>query len=123
MPSLFKIPIQHLSGIGNKRAEFFSKLGIDTVGSLLRFYPRAYEDWSNPVLISQSDENDACCIKATVEGAYPPARIRNNMTIFKIIACDGADKMTVTFFNQKYTFDKLKDGGEFLFYGCVKHNF
>ena len=123
MPSLFKIPIQQLNGVGSKRAELFRKLGADTVGTLLRLYPRSYEDWSHPYLISEAPQNEPCCIKATVEGAYPPARIRGNMTIFKINVCDGFERMTVTFFNQKYTYDKLKNGGEFLFYGSLKHDF
>ncbi|MGN1457461.1 MAG: ATP-dependent DNA helicase RecG, partial [Acutalibacteraceae bacterium] len=115
MPSLFKIPIQKLNGVGSRRAELFHKLGVDTVGTLLRFYPRAYEDWSHPYRIAEAPLDEMCCIKADIEGAYPPARIRGNMTVFKVDVCDGYDRMTVTFFNQKYTYDKLKNGGEFLF--------
>lgn len=123
MPSLFKIPIQQLNGVGSKRAELFLKLGVDTVGTLLRFYPRSYEDWSHPYSIAKAPKNELCCIKATVESALPPARVRENMTIFKVNVCDGYNRMTVTFFNQKYTYNKLKNGGEFLFYGVLKYNF
>ena len=45
----FSTEIQYLKGVGPARAEAFSKLGVDTVGALLRFYPRAYEDWSRVV--------------------------------------------------------------------------
>ena len=47
----FSTEIQYLKGVGPARAEAFSKLGVDTVGALLRFYPRAYEDWSRVVTI------------------------------------------------------------------------
>lgn len=47
----FSTEIQYLKGVGPARAEAFSKLGVDTVGALLRFYPRAYEDWSRVVPI------------------------------------------------------------------------
>ena len=39
--------IRFLKGVGEKRAELLRKKGIDTVGALLRFYPRAYLDWQN----------------------------------------------------------------------------
>ncbi len=123
MPSLFKIPITQLHGVGEKKARLFQKLGVNTVGSLLRLYPRAYEDWSNPQKIADVTGSEACCIRARVEGVHAPARIRKNMTIFKIDVTDGTDRMTVTFFNQQYTFDKLCDGGEYLFYGYLKKNF
>ena len=36
--------IRYLKGVGEKRAEAFAKLGIFTVGDLLNFFPRDYED-------------------------------------------------------------------------------
>ena len=44
--SLYGKPIQDLKGVGEKRARLFQKLGVFSVGALLRFYPRAYEDLS-----------------------------------------------------------------------------
>ena len=47
MASLFEQEIQTLTGVGEKRAKLFHKLGVFSVGALLRFYPRTYEDWVN----------------------------------------------------------------------------
>ncbi|MBQ2153229.1 MAG: hypothetical protein II440_07250, partial [Clostridia bacterium] len=47
LASLYEIPIEQINGIGTKRGQLYRKLGIDTAGALVRFYPRAYEDWSN----------------------------------------------------------------------------
>ncbi|MEG2259578.1 MAG: hypothetical protein RSB78_05245, partial [Oscillospiraceae bacterium] len=38
--------LKTLKGVGTKRLELFNKLGVDSVGALLDFYPRNYEDWS-----------------------------------------------------------------------------
>ncbi len=122
MPSLFKMPIETLKGVGKRKAELFGKLGVDSVGALLRLYPRTYEDWSKPYTIAEAPQNAVCCVRAEIESAQPPARIRGGMMILKLVVCDGYDRMTVTFFNQKYLYDKLRDGGEFLFYGVVKKN-
>ena len=47
MKDFFDKNITELKGVGDARAKLFSKLGVDTVGSLLCFYPRDYEDWSS----------------------------------------------------------------------------
>ena len=39
--------IRYLKGVGAKRAEVLKSKGIDTVGALLRFFPRKYLDWTN----------------------------------------------------------------------------
>ena len=120
MASLYHQPIKSLSGVGTKKAELFGKLGVNSVGELLRLYPRTYEDWSNPVGIARASELDVCCVRACVERKLPPARIRGNMIVYKLLVCDGTDDMTVTFFNQKYVFEKLETDKEYLFYGTVR---
>ena len=37
-------PIRVLPGIGPKKAELFARLGVRTLGELVRFFPRDYED-------------------------------------------------------------------------------
>lgn len=121
MPSLFKMPIDKLKGVGKRKAELFHKLGVDSVGALLRFYPRTYEDWSKPYTIAEAPQNTVCCVRAEIESASPPVRIRGGMILLKIEVSDGSDRMKVTFFNQQYLYEKLRLGGEFLFYGTVKN--
>lgn len=120
MPSLFKIPIEKLKGVGPRTGELFRKLGIDTVGAMIRFYPRTYEDWSKPYTISEAPSDTPVCIKATVEEVSRPVRIRGGMVLLKAQVTDGEDRMSLTFFNQAYLYDKLREGGVFLFYGTVK---
>lgn len=38
--------IRYLKGVGEQRAKCYEKLGVDTICSLLRFFPRAYTDFS-----------------------------------------------------------------------------
>ena len=45
MASLFKIDIQKLKGVGPKSAELLRRLGVCTVGDIIKFYPKEYEDW------------------------------------------------------------------------------
>ena len=66
MSSLFEKDIRELKGVGEKRAKLFKKLGVRTVGALLRFYPRSYEDWSTPVPIEEAPMQEVCTVRATV---------------------------------------------------------
>ncbi len=122
MASLFRTPLEALGGIGQKRVEQYHKLGLNTIGDLLRFYPRNYEDWSTTIRIAEANDNEPCCICGTIVQANPPTRIRNGGKMFKVVVCDHFDYMTITFFNQEYLYQMLSDGGEFLFYGIVHGN-
>lgn len=122
LQQLLQTPIQYIKGVGPKKAESFKKLGIATAGDLLEFYPRTYEDWSRIVMIADAPQNRNCCIKAKVCKAFQPSVIRYNLVIYKLSVTDGEEDMIVTFFNQSYTYEKLRGGGEFLFYGTVRYN-
>ena len=52
------MPIEELKGIGAKKGELFRKLGVSSIGELICYYPRSYEDWSNTVNISQVQEGE-----------------------------------------------------------------
>lgn len=93
----FSTEIQYLKGVGPARAEAFSKLGVDTVGALLRFYPRAYEDWSRVVPIREAPVDTECCIRAVV--SYTPSKIRipGGRLLSKTSVTDGIGILNLVF--------------------------
>ena len=111
--------IQYLKGVGERRAKLLRKLEIRTVGDLLRFYPRAYEDWQHVVSIADARIGEVCCVRAIVDHKPVGARIRQGLTVYKTDVTDGRSILQVTIFNQDYTADKLEAGEEYLFYGKV----
>ncbi len=115
----FSDDIKYIKGVGEARATAFRSLGVSTVGELLRFYPRAYEDWGNITPISQCIIGENVCIKATV--MFPPKnqRVKGGMLIAKGTVTDGDDVVAVTFFNNKFIDKMLKSGEEYLFYGKI----
>lgn len=115
--------IQYLKGVGEKRAKLLGKLGIFTVGDLLRFYPREYTDWSKVKSIAEAPFDEPCCVKAVVDHTPKGAKINKSMTIYKTVATDGKSLMNITIFNSKYTAESLEAGVEYLFYGKVGGNF
>ncbi len=114
--------IQYLKGVGEKRAVVLKSKGIDTVGALLRFYPRAYLDWTDIKLISEANFFENVCVKAKIITPIKETFIRREMTLYKFIAEDSSGKMEVTLFNQKFLAEKLRMGREYLFYGKLSGN-
>lgn len=112
-----KSDIKFVKGVGPTRAEAFYKLSVPSVGALLRYYPRAYEDWSRIVPIQEMPENEMCCIRATVCHTPQKIRIPGGMLLFKTTVTDGAGLLNLTFFNNKYIGNQLKEGEEYLFFG------
>ncbi len=119
MASLFQKDITYLKGVGDKRAKLFQKLGAPTVGALLRFYPRGYEDWSNVCSIADAPMGELCAIKAKVLRRPTETRIRSGMTLYKTTVTDGERDLALTFFNNKYIPTMLEEGQEYVFYGKV----
>ena len=115
----FSDDIKYIKGVGEARAKAFRSIGVSTVGELLRFYPRAYEDWSKIVPISQCLIGENVCIKGTVMFPVKNERVRGGMLIAKATITDGDDVVAATFFNNKYIDKMLKSGEEYLFYGKI----
>ncbi len=123
MASLFEYPIESLKGIGEKKGKLFRKLGVSSIGELICYYPRTYEDWSNPVDIAQVTVDEVNCVKATVVSQVSQSRTSGGKTIAKVTLSDGKDTMTATFFNNPYIRNLLVYNGEYVFMGKVHSAF
>lgn len=119
MASLFEFPIEHLKGIGKKRGELFRKLGVRSVGELICYYPRTYEDWSNYVNIADLQANEICCVKAMVTAPPSESRVAGGKIITKVRLTDDTGAVTATFFNNRYIKNMLIYNCEYVFMGKV----
>ena len=115
--------IQYLKGVGEKRAALLKRLGVATLGDLLRLYPRAYEDWSHPLPIAHALTGEPCCVKAIVGGEVKTHLVRQGMTLYKTQVTDGVSLLNITIFNNRYLAKQLQVGEEYLFYGKVTRDF
>ena len=115
MNSLSKL--SELSSVGAKREALYNKLGLNTIGDLIYYYPRNYIDFTDTTYVASSDDGVLVCVRAFVVKKLSPSRINRNMTIFKLTAADHTGHFVITFFNNPYAFDALIEGEEYLFYG------
>lgn len=118
MASLFEIPVNSLKGVGEATASLLHKLGIYSVGQLLCYYPRSYEDWSNPQPITPF-LNGTVLIKAKLTTSFATTRITGGRIILNAIIADDTGAIDLIYFNNKYISSMLKMGEEYYFHGKV----
>ena len=111
--------ITYLKGVGPKRAELYKKIGVETVEQLTELYPRDYVDFTAPLTIAQVQPGEVCAFRAFVARKSAPFSSYPKMAIYKAVLTDGTGSITAVFFNAKYTFEKLAENEEYLFYGRI----
>ena len=122
-------PVSELKGVGEVRRKALLRLGIETVGDLLRHYPRAYQnrgDTKNTAEIRDilsGDRKEAVVSTVLTVATTPVARmIRRGMNIMKFRAFDEYGTVEMTYFNQNYLKDTFTVGAEFRFWGRVERD-
>lgn len=120
--SLFEIPVEQIKGIGPKKAVYFKRLGINSVGELIYFFPRDYSYRGDQVNIADALGLDKCLIKATVSTPVVTTRISGGRTISKLSVFDPTGSVRLVFFNNKYISGMLNYGEEYYFSGKVEQN-
>ena len=116
-------PITILKGIGPTKAKQFANLNIFTLEDLICHFPRGYEDRSKLVTIEKLEVDRPACFKAMVMNTPRTAHIRKGLDITKVTVADHTGRLTLTFFNQKFTAEQLQYGTEYIFYGAVSGDF
>ena len=111
--------IRYLKGVGEARAKAMEKLGLRTLGDLLGYFPRAYEDRRTFYAIADAPLETPVCVKAMV--AAPPVNtfVRRGMELLKLRAVDESGALDITWFNQSYLKTQLLTGQTYIFYGRI----
>ncbi len=110
--------VDAIKGIGAKTREYFEKLGVTSVGSLLSFYPRRYDSFEEPQDIRSLKAGDTGVICSSVTNVIEP-KIRSKIKIITCKASDPTGEIDMIWFNQPYVKYELKPGYHYIFRGKV----
>lgn len=113
--------LEKVKGVGLKTAEQFALAGLNTVGDLINFLPRTYEDFSQISTISNIKPGKAT-IKARCE-KISTRPVRRGLRITTATLADETGKLQAVWFNQPYRETQLKSGEEFYFSGEFEFNY
>ena len=119
MPDL-NTDIRYIRGIGENRAKAMGRLGIYTLGDLINYFPRAYEDRTLIRTIDSVVPEETACIRAMVVGEPKLSRIRRGLELVKLRVVDDTGSLDITFFNQSYIRRQLHVGETYVFYGRIQ---
>ncbi len=111
------MPVQYLKGVGPARAEIFAKLGVQTVGDLLEYFPRDWVFAPNPVKISQIKVDEVVTIIGLVESADYQAWRKPQ--IFEINLADDSGVCRVLWFHGGFLKNQIKAGQTLIATGKV----
>ena len=77
-----------IKGIGEKTEKLFRKLEIVTAGDLLRYYPKDYEAFQDPVMIKDASPGEVSCVRVCVIGIPNLKKVRNlNILNVNVLLC------------------------------------
>lgn len=107
--------LSEIKGVGPRTAEQLAVAGLATVGDLINFLPRTYEDFSRVTPIAQLRPGKVT-IRARCE-SINTRPVRRAMRVTTATLVDDSGKVQAVWFNQPYRAEQLKSGVEFYFSG------
>ena len=115
--------VKFVKGVGPNRAELLNKLEIRTLEDLITYYPREYEDRSQPKKIAECLDGEEVLIEGIAMNRLTESRIRRNMVLYKLVVRDDSGACQITWFNQSYLKNKFEIGKKYRFFGKVSNHF
>lgn len=108
--------IRKLKGVGEKTEALFQKIGIQTVGDLLRNYPRDYDLYQEPRMIAEIKDQEKAAVLGTVTEGVDIKKVRN-LNIVTTKVSDASGKCKITWYNMPFLRNTIKRGMVFVFRG------
>ena len=111
--------LDSLKGIGERTKTVFAKAGIENLGQLLTYYPRAYERYEAPVRISELSEGTVSAVCAKLAEPIVTRHIRG-LSISTALAEDESGVIALTWFNMPFLRNTVRAGIPYVFRGRIK---
>ena len=117
-----KKDVKYVKGVGPNRVKLLNKLNIFTLGDLITYYPRGYEDRSKPKNMLECIDGEEALIEAIVVNRMTEIRLKGK-TMYKLQIRDESGIGTAIWFNQSYLKNKFQVGKKYKFYGKISNAF
>ncbi len=111
--------IDSVKGVGAKTTALFSKVQIETVGQLVRYYPRDYDHFEAPVTVQELVCGRIMAVRACVIGRPSTVRAKG-LVITHAVVGDATGNLRLTWFRMPYIRSALPPGTFHIFRGTVK---
>lgn len=112
--------IQVLPRIGKSTLGHMKRLGINTIGDLLYYFPYRYEDYSEVVSIENLQAGQACTVRGRVDLLNSRRSRTRQINLTEALISDETGSVRVVWFNQPYIAKTLQVGDWIYLSGEVK---
>ena len=113
------VGIRYIKGVGESREKLMTKLCISTLRDLVGYFPRAYEDRTIFKDIESLIIGESVCVRAMAAESPRLTHIRKGLDLVKLRVVDDSGSLDITFFNQAFVKDAIRQGEVYVFYGKV----
>ena len=108
-----------LRAVVGSAAGALAKMGLETVGDLLRHYPRRYAEHGELTDLASLEDGEHVTVLAQIASVTTRDMRYRRGKITEVTVTDGRGKLTLTFFKQAWREKELKPGRQGLFAGKV----
>src|SRR6266540_1228572 len=109
-PAALDAKLTVLQGIGPRHAETLGKLGMQTLGDMLYYYPRRYDDYSQLKPIKDLFYGEQVTVIGTIQTVTSHPIRGGKASIIEVIISDGTAGLRLSFFNQPWLSNRFKSG-------------
>ncbi len=112
-------PITALKGIGEKTATLFHRVGVDTVGELLSYYPRTYDIYEKPVSIGALEADKVQAVAGFIH-RVPDGKRVGRYHITTVTLEENGLHLQLSWFNMPFLRNSLLPGRTYIFRGRIQ---
>ncbi|HAV78396.1 MAG TPA: DNA helicase RecG [Anaerolineae bacterium] len=109
-PAALDAKLTVLQGVGPRNAESLTKLGMTTLGDMLYYFPRRYDDYSQLKPIKDLFYSEQVTVIGTIQSVHSRPIRGGKATIIEVVITDGTGGLRLSFFNQPWLANRLKQG-------------
>jgi ATP-dependent DNA helicase RecG len=109
-PAALDATLTVLQGVGPGNAQSLARLGLHTLGDMLYYYPRRYDDYSELKPIKDLFYGEHVTVIGTVQTVHTRPIRGGKASIVETIISDGTGGLRLSFFNQPWMANRHKPG-------------
>jgi ATP-dependent DNA helicase RecG len=112
-------PLTVLPGVGTRYAQTLHTIGLDTLGDLLYYFPRRYDDYSSMKPINRLTYGEEVTVIGTVQSSQTRPIRGGQSQMTEAVVSDGTGFLRLTWFNQPWIANRLSQGTQVTLSGKV----
>jgi len=109
-PAALDAKLTVLQGVGPRNADSLAKLGMTTLGDMLYYFPRRYDDYSQLKPIKDLFYGEQVTVIGTIQSVHSRPIRGGKASITEVVISDGTGGLRLSYFNQPWLTNRFKQG-------------